>query len=166
MKYKEGDIVKIKSWEQMEKEYGLDDSGDINCLGRFTGGMKKYCEGEYRVDAVTHGSCGDYYLLRGCWEYAFTDEMIACKVDENEVSGAGGGDAYSDTEDTDWMILENPRMDLHTEENPIARIEKILEILKDRVASVVVSVESIQIYTDLFYKSIDSYDEDDSAQEE
>ena len=29
MKYKVGDIVKIKSWEQMEKEYGLDGDGYV-----------------------------------------------------------------------------------------------------------------------------------------
>ena len=31
MKYKVRDKIKIKTWEALEKEFGVDDSGDINC---------------------------------------------------------------------------------------------------------------------------------------
>jgi len=30
MKYKAGDKVRIKTWEDMEKEFGLDSYGNIN----------------------------------------------------------------------------------------------------------------------------------------
>ena len=33
-------VVRIKSWEQMEKEYGLDSLNDINCKDLFTQRMK------------------------------------------------------------------------------------------------------------------------------
>ena len=36
-------VVRIKSWEQMEKEYGLDLSGNINCEDAFTENMKYLC---------------------------------------------------------------------------------------------------------------------------
>ena len=29
MKYKVGDVVRIREWDDMEKEFGLDDIGDI-----------------------------------------------------------------------------------------------------------------------------------------
>ena len=108
--------------------------------------MKRFCEREFHIQ---ESLVLNRYKLEGIEGYTFSEEIFDCKVGENEVSGAGGGDEHSDTE-----------------EKPIARIEKILEILKDRVTSVVVSVESIQIYTNLFYKSLESYDKDDNAQEE
>ena len=39
MKYKTGDIVKIKTWEEMKKEYGCSHGDSINCKYSFT---KKY----------------------------------------------------------------------------------------------------------------------------
>jgi len=33
--------VKIKTWEQMEQEFGLDDEGNIACKGSFISGVEK-----------------------------------------------------------------------------------------------------------------------------
>ena len=33
--------VKIKTWEQMEQEFGLDDEGDIPCEGNFLPEMER-----------------------------------------------------------------------------------------------------------------------------
>lgn len=43
MKYKIGDMVEIRSWEDMENQYGLDEDGDINCPGIFTKDMSDLC---------------------------------------------------------------------------------------------------------------------------
>lgn len=43
MKYKIGDMVEIRSWEDMENQYGLDEDGDINCPGIFTKDMSELC---------------------------------------------------------------------------------------------------------------------------
>jgi hypothetical protein len=43
MEFKVGDKVRIKEWHEMEKEYGLNCTGSINCPGRFTYEMKKLC---------------------------------------------------------------------------------------------------------------------------
>lgn len=40
---KQGDIVKIREWQDMEKTYGLTPYGYINCPGIFTFEMKEFC---------------------------------------------------------------------------------------------------------------------------
>lgn len=42
MKFKVGDRVKIKSWDRMVKEFGMEHS-DIDCRGPFTSTMKYLC---------------------------------------------------------------------------------------------------------------------------
>lgn len=41
--FKEGERVRFKSWEEMEKEYGVDSFGDIKCYLDFTTEMKPFC---------------------------------------------------------------------------------------------------------------------------
>ncbi len=43
MKFKVGDKVKIKSWQEMEEEFGLNCAENINCNFTFTKEMEKYC---------------------------------------------------------------------------------------------------------------------------
>ncbi len=42
-KFKVGQRVRFKTWEEMEKEFGLDKDGDIDCSKCFTKNMKKLC---------------------------------------------------------------------------------------------------------------------------
>lgn len=41
--FRVGQLVQIKDWGEMEREYGLDRSGDILCHPNFTKGMKPLC---------------------------------------------------------------------------------------------------------------------------
>lgn len=43
VKFKVGQRVQFKTWEEMEKEFGLDGTDDIKCKGCFVGGMKPLC---------------------------------------------------------------------------------------------------------------------------
>lgn len=52
MKFKVGDKVKIKSWEEMEEEFGLNCAGNINCNSCFTDGMKEYCGATATISAI------------------------------------------------------------------------------------------------------------------
>ena len=43
MKFKVGDRVRIRQWDDMEKEFGTDAYGSINCHCSFTRSMRKLC---------------------------------------------------------------------------------------------------------------------------
>jgi len=53
MEIKAGDKVRIKSWEAMEAEFGLDEDGDINCLPYITGKMRWACGATLTVQEIT-----------------------------------------------------------------------------------------------------------------
>lgn len=69
-KIKIGDIVKFKSWREMEDEFGLTPSGDIDCEFVFTKYMKDLCEQYFQVNSINkrYGSLileniGKIYLI-------------------------------------------------------------------------------------------------------
>jgi hypothetical protein len=71
MKYKVGDKVKIKTWEQMEAEFGLDRNGHIPCDCTFVHNMRGFCGTIQEIDRI----CEDYYNVVGlCW--SFSDDMF------------------------------------------------------------------------------------------
>ena len=59
-KYKVGDKVTIRQWEDMEKEYGLTPERNIRTEVTFVKNMKYMCGNTYKVDEVT-GS-GNYFV--------------------------------------------------------------------------------------------------------
>ena len=62
--------VRIKEWYELEKEFGLDEDGDIICYCSFTSEMKEYCGEVIEVDELT--------LAEGIFMYdnwAFSDDM-------------------------------------------------------------------------------------------
>ena len=93
MKYKVGDKVKIKTWDQMEKEFKLDYQGCITTNENngvetlsFTPEMEQKINNlnENRVLTINHihenstfGSCD----MAGYF-FCFTDEMIDCLITE------------------------------------------------------------------------------------
>ena len=77
MKYKVGDRVRIKTWEKMAQEFGVDDDGDI-----MTGEnlyvlkkMKEYCGNIYTICDIQNNR----YSLEGIYGYIFSDSMIEQK---------------------------------------------------------------------------------------
>lgn len=51
--YEVGDVVVIKSWEEMEEEYGLTRNGDsINCSYIFTSGMRDLCGLKFEITDI------------------------------------------------------------------------------------------------------------------
>mgnify|MGYP006916043099 CR=1 FL=1 len=72
MGYKVGDKIKIKEWDDMEKEFGLNCSGNIKCKCVFTQKMKKYCGKTLEILKITLS--GNYIVEGSC--YHFSDDMI------------------------------------------------------------------------------------------
>ena len=61
MKFKVGDKVRVRSWESMEKEFGLNWRGDINCPVLFLKGMKEYCGTIQTITAISQRHSA-YYI--------------------------------------------------------------------------------------------------------
>lgn len=77
MRYKVGDKVRVRQWDDMVKEFGTDEAGRINqktgC--RFTEEMKKFCGGVYEICSVLERT----YLLKDGVKtiyWHFTDQML------------------------------------------------------------------------------------------
>ena len=81
MKYKVGDKVKIKTWEDMEKKFGLDKHGYISCSATFTGLMEKlFTELDYdRVVTIKEKDIW-YYIEKDGEGFCWSDDMIECLV--------------------------------------------------------------------------------------
>lgn len=76
MKYAVGDVVTIRSWEAMEREFGVYYDGYIK--NYFTKHMRSLCGGSFIVKEIADGKC---YFLEDCkkpvWNWHITDDMIA-----------------------------------------------------------------------------------------
>lgn len=76
MRYKVGDKVKVREWDDMIVEFGTDEDGDIKCRLFFIADMKKYCGKEMTVSRVSVG----YYTLEEDEEvFGWSDDML-CDV--------------------------------------------------------------------------------------
>lgn len=64
--------VRIKTWEEMEKEFGVDDSGDINCEPYFTRAMRPLCNKIIKV----YNEDGSMHTINDGFEWHISDDMI------------------------------------------------------------------------------------------
>jgi len=88
MKYKVGDIVKIKTWKEMKKEYGLKFEGVIRCgFYGFTDSMEKELNKDFsdRIVKIVKIRDSGYYM-EGEWSinWSWSDEMIEGLISEIE----------------------------------------------------------------------------------
>lgn len=77
MKYKVGDKVRVRQWDDMAKEFDINEFGDINTkTGCFTRQMKKFCGGVCEIYSVL----GISYWLKDeyghTYYWYFTDDML------------------------------------------------------------------------------------------
>ena len=104
MKYKVGDKVRVRQWDDMVKEFGVDKFGDISTkTGYFTKQMKEFCGGVYEIDSVLEKG---YWLKdRDGYFWYFTDDMLEDVVSPSlETSSLSFGDGRFDFEFKDDKI--------------------------------------------------------------
>lgn len=74
MRFKKGDYVRIRSWEEMVKEFGIDNNGEVDTPRcSFTEGMKDYCGEIRKVSAADHD---DTYQMEGIDFYWFPEDSL------------------------------------------------------------------------------------------
>jgi len=87
MKYKIGDKVKIKTWGELEKEYGIKkDIVSINCAGPFIPTMEKKieelnCNRILTIKSVSGHT--NYYSMKEISMWSWSDDMIKCLIKNN-----------------------------------------------------------------------------------
>lgn len=75
-RYKVGDIVQIRQWDDMVKEFGVNHYGVIRCNNcGFVIEMKKYCGKKLRIIAINNFD-DTYYYLDTANSWTFTSEMF------------------------------------------------------------------------------------------
>ena len=87
MRYKVGDRVRIKTWEEMEAEYGTNTNGSIRCdiIFVFVPKMEKELN-ELKTDrTLTIRKINElykYYFMKETTGYFWNDKMIECLVED------------------------------------------------------------------------------------
>lgn len=57
---KEGNIVKVREWDDMAKEFGVSLDGVIDCFKKFTGNMREYCGETIRINENMEKKFNEY----------------------------------------------------------------------------------------------------------
>ena len=73
-KFKVGDKVMVRYWDDMVREYGLDGDGDINVYPYFVKDMKKYCGQISKIEEIDFNGNIRLEIYGGGWW--FSDEML------------------------------------------------------------------------------------------
>ena len=74
---KEGNIIKIRQWDDMESEYGLIGIGSINCECAFTDDMRNLCGSEIKINKKMVEDFKKYkYFFADSKTYSISTDMI------------------------------------------------------------------------------------------
>ena len=74
---KEGNIIKIRQWDDMEEEYGLVGIGSINCECAFTDNMRNLCGSEIKINEKMVEDFKKYkYFFADSKTYSISTDMI------------------------------------------------------------------------------------------
>ena len=74
---KEGNIIKIRQWDDMEEEYGLIGIDSINCECAFTDNMRNLCGSEIKINEKMVEDFKKYkYFFADSKTYSISTDMI------------------------------------------------------------------------------------------
>ena len=74
---KEGNVIKIRQWDDMEEEYGLIGIDSINCECAFTDNMRNLCGSEIKINEKMVEDFKKYkYFFADSKTYSISTDMI------------------------------------------------------------------------------------------
>lgn len=76
-----GDDVRIRLWDDMVSEFGLDDDGNIPCRFSFVGYMRDMCGQEFTIKDISDGR----YIGYPEWDVSISIDMIE-PVPDDEIA--------------------------------------------------------------------------------
>lgn len=67
-----GDVCRIRSWEDMQSEFGLEDGVSINCDFSFVPSMRHLCGQQFTIERIENGElgirCYSVEKIEGRWQ--------------------------------------------------------------------------------------------------
>ena len=133
MRYKVGDKVRVRDWDDMEREFGTDDYG-IKTKVTFVEKMRKFCGKEYMIKKI---ECNCYKLdgtdywefsedaLEDVWiknKYKIGDRIKIIKATEGSYGANGEVGIMIDEMNTNGLTCKEAGVDAKTENGIIWRI--------------------------------------------
>ena len=90
---KAGNIVKVRQWDDMVKEFGVALDGAIDCFKKFTGNMREYCGETIRINKNMEKKFNEYgyFYYEGCM---FSTDMLEPCEEELDVINIPVKDEY------------------------------------------------------------------------
>lgn len=73
MKYKAGDRVRVREWDDMAREFGVDGTDHINCSFGFVLSMRKYCG---NIVTIQKASSTGYEIEEDEEGWRWSDDMF------------------------------------------------------------------------------------------
>lgn len=73
-----GDSVRFREWKDMEKEFGIDRYGDIDCKFSFTSAMMPLCGYEFTIEKIDSNG----RILGHGTGFSVSTDMIECVSEE------------------------------------------------------------------------------------
>lgn len=75
--FKVGDVVRVRQWDDMMSEFGLDCDGNIDCAACFTVDMEDLCGRVFTISKMTKYGSKEIYIVRGHdFGWTITTDML------------------------------------------------------------------------------------------
>ena len=90
---KEGNIVKVRQFDDMKREFGITLDGAIDCFKKFTGNMREYCGETIEINKNMEKKFNEYgyFYYEGCM---FSTDMLEPYEEELDVINIPVKDEY------------------------------------------------------------------------
>jgi hypothetical protein len=108
MEFKAGDRVRVRGWEDMEKQFGVDNDGDIKANCYFTKDMRPLCGKKFKIKKVLDGGIvmglnTSYNISTDMLEIAGHDARMQINVGDVVIAGKNNTGA-SDCEGKEGVV--------------------------------------------------------------